>query len=171
MVDWIESRLKSKTDYSRYEEYKESIQDLMDHEAVKSMEKYPQHGKMNCLNHCIFVSYYSFLLCKRLGLDSRSAARGGLLHDLFLYDWHTATRSDRGWHGFSHPYTALENADRLFELNEMEKDIIVKHMWPLTIKRPLYKESFIVLMVDKYCALVETVRRINGFSRAKYFDS
>ena len=41
--------------------------------------------------------------------------------------------------------------------NEIEKDIIAKHMWPLTLRHvPKYKESIIVTMVDKYCSTKET---------------
>jgi uncharacterized protein len=91
-----------------------------------------------------------------MGFDYRSAARGGLLHDFFLYDWHIG-KPYRGLHGFIHPYIALENANQYFCLNELEKDVIQKHMWPLTIRLPRYKETFVVLLVDKYCATKEIV--------------
>ena len=149
-------KIKLKQNPSTDKEYEECIRDLIQHEDVKSMKKYIQHGDVNCLEHSIDVSYKSYLICKRLGLDYKSAARGGLLHDFFLYDWHV-TKSERGLHGFTHPYTALENANNRFILNKREKDIIVKHMWPLTIKLPKYKESFIVVVVDLYCSLKEII--------------
>ena len=31
-------------------------------------------------------------------------------------------------------------------------------MWPLTIKLPKYKESYIITFVDKYCALQESLK-------------
>lgn len=37
----------------------------------------------------------------------------------------------------------------------MEKDIIAKHMWPVTLKAPKYIESFLVGCADKFCALME----------------
>ncbi len=40
----------------------------------------------------------------------------------------------------------------------MEKDIIIKHMWPITIILPKYKESFIVGCADKFCATVEVLQ-------------
>ena len=38
-----------------------------------------------------------------------------------------------------------------------EKDIIKKHMWPLTISAvPMCREAWIVTMADKWCSLMET---------------
>ena len=55
----------------------------------------------------------------------------------------------------------VENSLKNFTLNDLEKDVIVKHMWPLTIKFPKYKESYIVTFVDKYCATVEFFKYLN----------
>jgi uncharacterized protein len=129
---------------------------------IESMEKFIQHGDINCFEHCLYVSYISYLVCRQLGFDYRSAARGGLLHDFFLYDWHTG-KPYKGLHGFIHPNIALQNANKHFNLNDREKDIIQKHMWPLTIRLPKYKETFVVLLVDKYCASIEIV----GFGSRK----
>lgn len=138
-------------------EFKECIRDLSENEIVQSMDRYIQHGDVTCLQHCKTVSYRSYLVCKRLKLDYRSAARGGYLHDFFLYDWHIPN-SHVGLHGFTHSKISLRNAEKHFELNEVEKDIIVKHMWPLTLKLPKYKESYIVLIVDKYSSLIEILQ-------------
>ena len=78
-----------------------------------------------------------------------------MLHDLFLYDWHThAKKTGDRFHGLTHPKTALKNASKFFELNEIEKDIIYNHMWPVTFFRiPKTKEGFITTLTDKYSAL------------------
>lgn len=120
------------------------------------MENFTQHRDVTCLAHSLFVSYTAYCVCKRLGLDSRSAARGGLLHDFFLYDWHDKN-AQRKFHGFTHPRTALINADKYFSLNNVEREIIRKHMWPLTIIPPIHAESYVVLLADKYCAFMETL--------------
>ncbi|TCK93453.1 uncharacterized protein EDC19_1646 [Natranaerovirga hydrolytica] len=135
-------------------EYESYVEDLLENEDVNKMKEFKHHHYTTCFDHSLNVSFYSFVIAKRLGLDYVSTARGGLLHDLFLYDW----RSDEpreGKHAFAHPHIALRNAEKSFELNKIEKDIIVKHMWPVTIKLPKYKESFIVSCVDKYCATME----------------
>lgn len=154
MTEWIKSKLNLKADSSNEEDYEKCIRDLIRHERVGSMRNFIQHGGINCLEHSLYVSYSSYRICRRLGLDYRSAARGGLLHDFFLYDWHTG-KPHKGLHGFIHPYIALQNAKRYFDLNDREKDIIRKHMWPLTLSLPRYRESFVVLLADKYCAAME----------------
>jgi uncharacterized protein len=97
-----------------------------------------------------------------LKLDYQSAARGALLHDFFLYDWrnHDVPDLPAGkFHGIEHPKIALANAKKHFVLNDIEKDIVRKHMWPLTLVPPKYKESFIVSFADKYLASKEFVTK------------
>jgi uncharacterized protein len=146
-------------------EYLECVADILGHEAVRSMKRYNQHGGVDCLEHCLNVSVTSFRICKRLGLDYRSAARGGLLHDFFLYDWHTENPYG-GLHGFRHPRVAAMNAGKHFDLNERELDVIEKHMWPLTLPLPRYPETFVVVLVDKLFCIIEAFRnRGNDFVR------
>ena len=118
------------------------------------MTNISHHSNITRLEHSLHVSYYSYLACRRLGLDYRSAARGGLLHDFYFYDSHV-TKPEKGYHCLCHPKIALENATKYFDLNDMEKDIIVKHMWPVTMTPPKYKESLLVTFIDKYCASLE----------------
>lgn len=139
-------------------EYKSYIHDLLQNKEVLSMKDYKQHSDIHCLEHSLYVSYTSYVMCKKLRFDYASAARGGLLHDFFLYDWHV-TKSPKGLHGFSHPNIALFNANKHFVLNAIEKDIIKKHMWPLTFMIPKYKEALVVALVDKYCATMEIFKR------------
>lgn len=146
-------------------DYKKHVADIVKSDIFWSMGSYVQHGDVTCLEHSLIVSYKSYRVCKKLGLDYHSAARGGLLHDFFLYDWHI--KGDRkGLHGFHHPRVALKNARTHFDINDIETDIIIKHMWPLTINLPLYRESFIVALIDKYCAMAETIYSGN----ARYAD-
>ncbi len=140
------------------DEYMSYVSDLIDHDVVCEMKQYTHHGRTTCFQHCLNVSYYNFVLCKLLSLDARAAARGGLLHDLFLYDWHThRPRKGRMLHGYTHPADALENAKKHFELTAMEQDIIEKHMFPLTLRPPKYRETVVITLVDKYCGLIEVL--------------
>ena len=141
-------------------EYLAAVEDLLAHPLVRSMEEYTQHGDTSCLRHCHNVSYLSWLYCKERGWHAEEAARGGLLHDLFLYDWHRhAKETGEYFHGYTHPRRALENAGRLFRLTKREKDIILHHMWPLTVTPPHSREAYVIVMFDKYCSLMETFHR------------
>lgn len=132
------------------------IKDLLESEVVKRMKKFNHHISTSCFQHCLNVSYHNYIICKKLGLDAKAAARAGLLHDLFLYDRKTYYSSKgEKMHGFRHPYIALYNANANFELNKREKDIIVKHMWPLTLAFPRYAETYVITLTDKYVGLVE----------------
>lgn len=154
MIEMKNIKLRLKLDHSNDNEYKDCINDLIQDDIVCSMDGFIQHGDITCLEHSLFVSYESYLICKLLGLDYRSTARGGLLHDFFLYDQHI-TGQRQGFHCFFHPRAALENANKRFDLNSTERDIIIKHMWPLTPKPPMHWETLIVTFVDKYCAIME----------------
>lgn len=159
-------------DCLRDKRYMECVYDIMNHDKFKEMSNYIQHGTTTTLEHCLSVSYTSYKLCKHLELDYISAARGGLLHDLFLYDWHTHFReTGKRFHGFTHPKTALTNAEKFFDLNEIEKDIIVKHMWPLTVVPPKTMEGFVVMYADKYCGFMETIEQIKNSMRTLVKES
>jgi uncharacterized protein len=141
----------------------EYARDILANEKIKSMKDFIQHGDVSTLQHSISVAYLSFLFAKKLNIkvDTRSLVRGALLHDFFLYDWHFENEAG-GLHGFKHPKIALKNAEEYFLLNEREKDIIAKHMWPMTIILPRYKEALIVCLMDKYSAIIETFQRFKN---------
>ncbi len=137
-------------------EFKEIIRDIATNPNVVALKERVQHNNKSRYYHCLCVSYYTYCICKKLKLDYISAARGAMLHDFYYYDWRDKNvENQKKFHAFRHPRIALNNASDLFELNNIEKDIILKHMWPLTIKLPSYKESYIVTLVDKYCATYE----------------
>ena len=137
-------------------EYFEFVKDLLDSDVVKEMKNFRHHYSTTCYQHCLNVSYYNYLVCRKLGLNSKSAARAGLLHDLFLYDWRAVPKKagDKP-HGMRHPQIALDNAKEHFEIGKREEDMIVKHMWPLTIRFPKYAESYVIVIIDKYTAALE----------------
>lgn len=139
-------------------EFYDIIKDLLDQPMVKDLKKCQQHYNTSRYQHSRNVAYRTYLYCKKHNLDYKAAARAGLLHDLFLYDWRKKTPDRKGLHAFRHPRIALNNALTFVNLNPKEQDIILKHMWPLTVILPKYKESFILSCEDKYCTLAETFR-------------
>lgn len=137
-------------------EFLEIIDELITNDTVLQMKNYIQHYETTCFDHCLTVSYLCYLICKKYSLDYKSAARAGMLHDLFLYDWRIRQPDRKGFHAFTHGKTACQNACNLFELNEKEKDMIIKHMWPVTPSLPSSIEGIILTFVDKYSALSES---------------
>lgn len=128
------------------------------------MKNFKQHGNTSVFEHCVSVAKFSLLMAHyfekrfKVEFDKDSLVRAALLHDYFLYDWHDKTIPGHNIHGFTHPHTACVNADRDFGLNEIEKDIISKHMYPLTFMPPKHRESVLVTLADKYCAICETFK-------------
>lgn len=140
-----------------FRNYFDITRDLLQSDQVLKMKNYIQHGSTSTYTHCLLVSYYSYILSLRLPgkFDSKSIARGALLHDFYLYDWHIPHHSHR-FHGFTHPRAALKNAKKHFSINEIEQDIIQNHMWPLTFtKYPRKKEAMLVCLVDKCISIAE----------------
>lgn len=136
-------------------EFYECIRDIVSHPAVLEMKKYYQHCDTDCYEHC---------------LDARSAARGGMLHDLFLYDWreHSKKTGDR-LHAITHPITAYRNACKYFHLNKVEKEVITKHMWPVSVIPPRYPETYVICLTDKYCGSREIMDHYAKVLQNKYW--
>lgn len=144
--------------WTQNKEFIEITKDILENETVKEMKNYRQHYDISTYEHCLNVAYISYKICKKLKWDYKSMARAAMLHDLFLYDWRKSRKKLqlRGYHAFIHPKIALENALKLYNLNDKEKDIIVKHMWPVTLALPKYKETYVITLVDKYSAIIES---------------
>ncbi len=147
-------------------EFNKIIYDIKINDTVLQMQNYRHHFNTSCYEHCLYVSYYTYLLCRKFHLDYVSASRAAMLHDLFLYDWREKN-SRKGFHAFTHPKSALDNATKLFKLNNIEKDMILKHMWPVTFSLPKYRESYLITLTDKFSAIVET---LNGLRETKTYN-
>lgn len=142
-------------------EYRALVGDLLASREVQSLAQYTQHHHSDRLTHSLSVSYKSYCIAKRFGLNAKAVARAGLLHDLFFYDWRV-TKFELGTHAFIHARVAVRNAEKLTTLSPMEKDIILKHMWGATTALPHYRESMLVDFVDDYQAVVEFCQPFSG---------
>ena len=122
-------------------------------------KKYIQHSRFSVYSHELHVAHFALKIDRifHLHCDRKSLVRGALLHDYFLYDWHKGGPGDihPKLHGFYHPGIALANAERDFNLNDSERDVIRKHMWPLTVVPPLYREAWAVTAADKWATIWE----------------
>ena len=112
-------------------EIKDVLKELDEQGRMKYTQKYMQHSDISVYKHCISVAYTSLELADRLAwnVNRRELIRGALLHDYFLY----------------------------FKLTIREKNIILRHMFPLNVVPPMCKEAWLVCLADKICASKETV--------------
>ena len=145
---------------NRNELYYEIVKDIIDNEEYLELKSIKHHG-LDRYEHSKRVSYYSFLISKKLHLDYESAARAGALHDFFLVENVDTKIKDRIKTLEKHPKISLENSNYHFELNDLEENIILSHMFPVVPKYlPKYLESWIVDIVDDWVGVGEKIYSI-----------
>lgn len=134
-------------------EYINLISNIIKNKKFLNIKECRHHG-ITRYEHSLRVSYYSYLITKKLKLNYSEVARAGLLHDFFITN--ELEKKEKKVRLFIHPYKALENATNYFNLTDLEKDIIINHMFPtLPHKIPKYLESWIVSLIDKIVAIYE----------------
>jgi uncharacterized protein len=141
------------------------VREILEHELFRSMILYRHHGNVSCLEHSLKVGSIAFHMARNRKVDLVSTVRAALLHDFYLYDWHT---DSPGLHGFRHPYTALKNAQEHFAINHIEKEAIVRHMWPLTPIAPRSREAMIVTIADKAAAWDDYSRNARSLLKGNF---
>ena len=137
-------------------EFLEIVQHILDDAEFKKLNLYRQHLKTTRLMHSINVSYISWKLAKKFHWDAQTAARAGLLHDFFLYDFKDKQPTDE-MQAFYHPKVAAYNSSDRFGITEKECKAILSHMFPLG-PLPTCKEAWLISFTDKLCATVELMK-------------
>jgi len=132
--------------------------DILDSEAYHQSDKFLQHNNVSTLEHTISVACMCLKISRALRIrsDEMSLVRGALLHDFFLYDWHSPKSPRPPHHPTHHGSYALSNASELFSINPIEADMIKEHMFPVTIRPPKHRETYILTIADKVCGLKES---------------
>ena len=144
--------------------FKQELEKVCKNSRMLESGRYMQHGCTSVFRHSVSVAHYSFYLAWKMHIpvNEKALIRGALLHDYFLYDWHEK-RKGHHFHGFTHPGTALKNAEKEYELGDIERNIISRHMFPLTVVPPMCREAWLVCLADKYCAVKETFTPAAGY--------
>lgn len=126
-----------------------------------------RHHTISRRQHVLNVSWYAFVLARKLRFDTTAVARSGLLHDLYYYNFRDEAVG-KSEHIYAHPQLALANARRLTSLSAREEDIILNHMWPMCPTKTLhYKETYLVSCVDKFCCVIELVGSFGSFLKKR----
>ncbi len=147
-------------------EFLSIINPIIINDEFLKRKKFHHHENESVYDHSMAVSYLAYKYAKKHKLDYKSVAIGGLLHDFYYKDWqiNKEHKSFFKMHGFVHAREALENSKKHFPqlMNAKVEDIIVKHMFPLNIKLPKYKESWVVSLMDKKCSL-KVLRHLKSY--------
>lgn len=138
--------------------YMKLVNEILTDTDFNKTKELVHHGQ-NRYDHLLRVSYLSYKITKMLGLDYKSTARGGLLHDFFFERVDVSTKERRKLLT-KHPEYALNNSIKKFDLNDKEKDIILNHMFPITFSPPKYAEAWIVDAIDNAVAVYERGKNI-----------
>ena len=149
-----------------FNEWFEIVKEYLLNDELQRRKLFRHHD--GCLwNHLILVSFRSFLLAKYYGVDEKTCAIAGLLHDFYpkaykfsqeLYDLDPSYLDKVHYkqpiwkmHGFTHAKEAADNARKYFpgKIDDKIYSCITTHMFPLTFRPPKYKEGWIVTLMDK----------------------
>ena len=150
-----------------------------------------RHHDSSVWQHCVDVSFRSFLMAKYYHLDERTCAIAGLLHDFYpkAYKYNDDLRKlDPAYlsrvhvktplndmHGFVHAKEAANNALKYFPdlVDDKVYSCIKTHMFPLNVCPPKYPEGWIITLMDKKLSanVIKEVKYIPSILKSKISSS
>ena len=133
------------------DEFYEINRDILENKHFNELKNYRHHG-ITRYEHSCKVAYYTYRITRKTNKNYKEITRAALLHDFFTDEvkkvWVLKKCTN-------HPKIALENSKKYFELSELQEDIILSHMFPIGLRMPRYKESWLVDLIDDFSAIVE----------------
>lgn len=140
---------------SKNQEFQEIVKDILNNEEFQKLDFELHHG-ISRYEHSLRVAKTTYKMAKKFHWNYTDVTRAALLHD-FFFDSQLATYNNaQTW--CKHPEFALENASKYFELDQVQKNAIVSHMFPSCKVMPKYKESWLITCVDKGVSFYEMYR-------------
>lgn len=156
-------------------EYLSIVAPIINNSEFKKRKKWKHHEDVSLYEHLVAVSFLSYKICKKRGWNYKDAAIGGLLHDFYYKAWQENIMKKNKFfkqHGFIHAKQSMYNSYRTFPkfMNKRIANIIQRHMFPLNIVPPRYKEGWVVCYVDKKVSLnvivnIKALPKYLGFTR------
>ncbi len=142
-------------------EFERLIDDIVNEKDYQELKHYRHHIRSNVYDHSVKVAYlcYRHHKRRRMKTNPQELIRGALLHDYYRYDRSKKDPAYR-FHGVIHPKHALYHAKQKYpDLTKIEKDMIRRHMFPLTIIPPKTKEGRLICFYDKLAAISDLFRK------------
>lgn len=171
----IMENLKTIVNKENYENWFEITKPILLSDEFQKRLKFKHHYK-SVFHHCVLVSFLAYNLSLKFKCDSKVCAIAGLLHDFYPNPWQYSKELESmdpkyienlnirkslfKKHGFTHAKEAYDNYHKYFPeyINYKIDDAIKCHMFPLNIKPPKYKESWIITLSDKIVATKELMK-------------
>ena len=149
------------------------VRKILKNKEFQKRRLFVHHENESLWTHSIKVSFNSYKIAVKYGINEYNCAIAGLLHDFYTRAWQDNIElsflddkyRDRfinpkkekllQKHGFTHPKEALENSRKYFKkyLNDNIENAIITHMFPLSLftknKMPNCIESLVITYVDK----------------------
>lgn len=173
-IEEIEKKLKEKNLGKDFEDWFNIIKPYINNIEFQKRRLFLHHKNSSVWQHSISVSYKAYRYAKIIGADERVCAIAGLFHDFYPQAWiysEELYKFDASYlrrlklkeslfkkHGFTHAKEAYENFIKYFpdEKDEKIENCIKRHMFPLNIIPPKYKESWIITFTDKQDSIKDT---------------
>ena len=121
------------------------------------------HITGNVAEHSRNTAEYGRRMCEwlnRHGIDvsEEDVVQACLLHDIGMTE--DRVHDSAGWRkAFWHPRKGARIARDEYHVNKVQYNAIKRHMWPICIIPPRYKEGWVVMAADKYCSIRELSRK------------
>lgn len=157
------------------EDYLTIVSPILYSKEFKKRKNWKHHENVSLYEHLLIVSFLSYKICKKRKWNYKDAAIGGLLHDFYPKSWQNNILEKKPFfkqHGFVHAREAMYNSYKYYPnlMNKRIANIIERHMFPLNIIPPKYKEGWIVTYVDKKVSMdvvlnIRAIPKYLGLSR------
>lgn len=139
----------------KYQEFHEIVKDILENDSFQALDQELHHGISRYM-HSVRVAKMTYQVAKKLNWDYEKVTRAALLHDFFFNSQMEECNAAQAW--YRHPEIALSNSLKYFELDEVQKNTVVSHMFPSCKVMPKYKEGWLLTFVDKWIAFYEMYR-------------
>ncbi len=151
---------------TKQNEFDSIVEDIVKNNNFRELDNELHHG-ITRYGHSLRVAKGVYNVTKKLHFHYKEATRAALLHD-FYFNYQLEENNDFK-KLVEHPKVAYLNASKYYKLTDLEKNIILSHMFPLGNTLPKYKESVCITLVDKVVAIYEQQRYKLGMKLGVYF--
>ncbi len=137
---------------------------IIESKTFEQAKKQRHHIRSNVAKHSLRVATVcAFLadICKKFDIEVNKPelVYAALCHDLGMIGRSQEDILLRREFRKTHPERSVDMASKLIgPLSEIEKEAILKHMWPLCSSKSIrYKETIIISLADKLCAITDWI--------------